>query len=197
MNTNTVEMNEAKAVAKKSLTEAAGVKFTTPTGALGVVLAEPSVRGKPQAELTCTEPGCTELHVREVSDWHQCGKCRTHAKKKGGSGGGSKSSSGGGSSVQGLMKILDTDSDEVRAMKQEANEVLLKVREAEKAKKEAEKAQAAEARKAQQEAQKAAAEEQRKAKAADALKARLAKIRQVAAEKGIEVSAKTEVEAEG
>lgn len=50
---------------------------------IGVVLPALSPRGKVQAELTCIEPGCTEKHTREMSDWHQCSRCRTHGNTAG------------------------------------------------------------------------------------------------------------------
>ncbi len=54
---------------------------------LGTVLGTLSIKGKVQAELACShiekvdgeEVECTEMHVREQSDWHQSLKCRTHA----------------------------------------------------------------------------------------------------------------------
>jgi hypothetical protein len=52
------------------------------TGVVGTVLAEKSAHGKPLAQFTCSVPGCVEVHVREVSDWHQCSKCKTHSGKR-------------------------------------------------------------------------------------------------------------------
>lgn len=48
----------------------AGMKFTTPLGSKGVILAERSEKGKLRAELTCIKGGPN--HIREQSDWHQC-----------------------------------------------------------------------------------------------------------------------------
>ena len=79
--------------AKKAGTAAAGVEFVcdrgqyrnfAPTGSIGRILPELSSHGKVQALLTCTAEGCSELHTREASDWHQCSKCRTHSTAKGG-----------------------------------------------------------------------------------------------------------------
>lgn len=60
-----VSMAEAKKLGT------AGLKFRSPTGAVGTVLADRSPKGKLRAELTCTAGGPN--HIREVSDWHQCG----------------------------------------------------------------------------------------------------------------------------
>src|SRR5271166_3099177 len=59
-----------------------GLVFVNAKGATGTILASLSAHGKRQAEMTCTEPNCTELHVREQSDWGQCYRCRTHSKTK-------------------------------------------------------------------------------------------------------------------
>lgn len=56
-----------------------GTEFATPKGARGVVLIERSAARKITARLTCTAEGCDETHVREISDWHQCARCRSHA----------------------------------------------------------------------------------------------------------------------
>jgi hypothetical protein len=45
--------------------------FVQRTGSYGTVLADPSGRGKKRAEMTCTLGGPN--HIREISDWHQCG----------------------------------------------------------------------------------------------------------------------------
>jgi len=54
--------------------------FVSQTGSTGEILPELSARGKVQARMTCTEGGPD--HVREVSDWHQCGKSPEKSKKK-------------------------------------------------------------------------------------------------------------------
>lgn len=70
--------NAATALAgTEFLAEAKGGKFVT-AKLLGVL----SPKGKLQAELSCSEEGCTETHVREQSDWHQSMLCRTHAAAK-------------------------------------------------------------------------------------------------------------------
>lgn len=58
----------------------AGTKFyVEQTGSHGVILEERSNRGKLQARMTCTLGGPD--HVREVSDWHQCGVSPEKKKK--------------------------------------------------------------------------------------------------------------------
>lgn len=108
-----------------------GLRFTAPTGAEGVILPERSAHGKLQAEFSCIK-GCGRTHIREQSDWHQCGTCRTCKPSKGGAG---KS-----------VKVELPDTPEVRALKEE-----LATLQAEEA-----AAKAAEAAKAQLEAQLAA-----------------------------------------
>lgn len=96
MSDMTQSLTDAKAACKKGTV--AGLRFVVtpnenkhiPAGSQveGVVLAELSPAalgsgGKVQAELTCTVAGCTEKHIRQISDWHQVYKCRTHAKAKG------------------------------------------------------------------------------------------------------------------
>lgn len=49
---------------------------------VGTLLPTLSSKGKIQAELACSEPGCGESHVREQSDWHQSMLCRIHAANK-------------------------------------------------------------------------------------------------------------------
>lgn len=186
-NTTMLTMLEAKALANKSLAEAAGKQFTAQTGAIGVILPEPSVRGKPQAELTCLEEGCTETHVREISDWHQCGKCRTHKKSKSRGGGGGTSVTSG---VR-IMKVLDTDSDEVRVLKEENNRVVEQLQAAEKAERAERKAREAEERKAKQEEAKQLRALEQAEKQKQQLAANLEKIKEEAAKRGIPVSPKT------
>jgi len=60
----------------------AGSQFLSPTGAVGTVLEGLSIKGKVRAEFNCVVEGCTATHVREQSDWHQCGKCLAHTKKR-------------------------------------------------------------------------------------------------------------------
>lgn len=194
-----LDMNEAKAQANKDLKSAAGLQFQSPTGAIGTILPELSERQKLQAEFTCTNTlkdgtACPNTHVREISDWHQSGKCRTckKSKSKGGSGTGSTVSEGGAR----MLKILDTDTPEIRKMKEENNVLVAQIQEEEKKVREAAKAKEAAERKAKAEEEKAKKEAERIAKQKDEIAARLAKIRQVAAEKGVAVSPKTETEVE-
>lgn len=185
---NELSMAEAKALANKSLSEAAGQRFIAQTGAIGVILAEPSVRGKPQAELSCLESGCTETHIREISDWHQCGKCRTHKKTKTRSGGGSSTVSVSGIK---LMKILPTDDAEMVALKEQNNAVVEQVLAKEKEDREAKKAADAEARKAKQVEEQAKKQLEKAEATKRALRENMERIQKVAAEKGLPVSPKT------
>lgn len=195
MENNTLSMSEAKALANKSTAENAGKRFSTPAGVIGVILADLSPRGKPQAELTCSEAGCTETHVREISDWHQCGKCRTHKKSKSRSGGGSSTGSSVTAGGLRIMKVLDTDTDEVKALKQENNELVEQLLAQEKVEREAQKAKAAEERKAKQEQEKQEREAKKAAEQAQKLRENMDRIKAVAAAKGLPVSPKTLAEA--
>lgn len=73
-----LSLTEVKSLVKSGM-DVDGQQFTAPTGAVGMVLAGLSPRGKKWAEFTCVHPGCTNTHYREISDWHQCGKCGPHA----------------------------------------------------------------------------------------------------------------------
>lgn len=77
---NTIQ--EIKAAVKAGT--AVGQQFTNTAGSVGTVLAETSARGKPLADMTCTKPGCTTLHRREVSDWHQSHRCKEHPMNRSG-----------------------------------------------------------------------------------------------------------------
>lgn len=191
---NELSMAEAKALANKSPQEAAGKRFIAQTGAIGVILAELSPRGKPQAELTCLTPGCTETHIREISDWHQCGMCRTHKKSKSRSGGGSSTGSVSAGGLR-LMKVLPTDDAETVALKEENNRIVTQLMEKEKEEREAKKAQDAEARKAKQEQDKAKRELEKAQKQKEAIAANLNRIKEEAAKRGLPVSPRTLAEA--
>lgn len=190
---NIVTMDEAKKLASKNLAEAVGTQFEAPTGATGTVIAELSSRGKVQAELTCTEQGCTETHVREISDWHQCGKCRTHKKSKSRGGGGAGVSLGDGN-VMREVKILDTDPPEVRELKESINAEVRQLKEVEAAERKAAQEKAAAERKQKQEAERAQKEAERLEAQKKALAARKEQIARIAAEKGVKVSPRTEAE---
>jgi hypothetical protein len=201
-------MNEAKKLAKANLAEAAGQEFQpeksaylaggqegVPTGALGVILPTLSSRGKPQAELTCVVDGCTERHIREISDWHQCTKCETHSKSKSkGSGKSNTPGLGGGRSVKvegevfREMKILDTDTDDIRELKIQNNEIFEQLYAQEQARREAEKVAAAEERKAKQEADRIAREAKQAEEKKAAIMAAKERAMKYAAEKGLKVS---------
>lgn len=104
-----------------------GLEFQAPTGAKGKIIAERSPRGKLQAALICIT--CGDTHVREVSDWHQCGKCPKCKPSKG-----RKSVS---AQVGNLTQILPTDPPELVELKkqlQEAEAEERRIAEAEKAK---------------------------------------------------------------
>jgi len=77
---NTIEQIKA---AVKSNT-AVGQQFQNAAGSVGTVLAEVSARGKPVADMSCTKPGCTNLHRREISDWHQSHRCKDHPANRSG-----------------------------------------------------------------------------------------------------------------
>lgn len=85
-----------------------GMKFKAPTGSIGTVLEETSSRGKLQASLTCTAGGPD--HIREVSDWHQCGVSPEMKKK-------SKKKSGGSTTI--AAGNVTTNAEEVRRQLEE------------------------------------------------------------------------------
>lgn len=60
-----------------------GTRFRSPKGVIGTVLGTKSERGKAQAKFSCSVKGCRRTHIREISDWFQCHRCRWHAKKRG------------------------------------------------------------------------------------------------------------------
>lgn len=195
-------MNEAK----KAGIKAAGQEFECvksdfygggPTGAIGTVLPEFSSRGKLQATLTCSHPGCTETHIREVSDWHQSSKCATHTKVKSKSGKTASVGTGGGRSVKlddgsivREMKVAESDDAETIALKEENNRLFETIYAAKQAQVEAEKAVAAEARKAKTEAERAEREATKAAEKKAALAAQLDRVKALAAQKGVAVSPK-------
>jgi hypothetical protein len=72
----------SKTMAEVKANPVAGDSFVNPVGAVGTVLPGKSPKGKNTASFTCVEPGCNNTHVREASDWHQCGKCLEHAKTR-------------------------------------------------------------------------------------------------------------------
>jgi hypothetical protein len=47
-----------------------------------VLLPNLSEHGKIQAVLSCAVEGCTETHIREMSDWHHALLCKTHRSEK-------------------------------------------------------------------------------------------------------------------
>ena len=59
-----------------------GTRFRGAKGVHGEVVGELSERGKVVARLSCSIPHCTETHLREISDWHQCHLCRNHAPSR-------------------------------------------------------------------------------------------------------------------
>lgn len=80
---NTIQ--EIKAAVKAG--KAAGQQFQNAAGSTGTVLLEVSARGKPLAEMSCTKPGCTATHRREISDWHQSHRCGEHPANRSGKSG--------------------------------------------------------------------------------------------------------------
>ena len=190
-------MNEAKSLG----ISAAGQEFecdsgnfagNVPNGIIGVILPEVSSRGKVQAELTCSVPGCTNTHIREKSDWHQCRFCAVHQKNKGT--GGAKASVAGVAGLKGLgavgpqvklpdgtvlreMKADPSDSPELAELKIQNNAIYTAL----KARQDAERA-------AKADAEKAARAAKAEADKASTLKARLEAARKVAAEMGVPLS---------
>lgn len=123
-------LQEMKEEIKADLSKMVGEQFEGKNGIIGVVLADYSTRGKPQAEFGCSVEGCTETHVRELSDWHQSDKCRTHAKSKAkgertGTGLRSVKVVGQDGKVEVLreQKIDPTEPVEVQNLKRQINEV--------------------------------------------------------------------------
>lgn len=77
----TITLEEAKAIAKKDGVKAAGLKFfVEKTGSLGEILPTLSAHGKVQARMTCNMGGPD--HIRENSDWGQCGTSPEMKKSK-------------------------------------------------------------------------------------------------------------------
>jgi hypothetical protein len=70
-NTTTVVVLEDLTPKERSKMTPGTKFFVRRTGSYGTVLAQTSVKGKKLAELTCTAGGPN--HIREQSDWHQCG----------------------------------------------------------------------------------------------------------------------------
>ena len=83
---NTID--EVKAACRRNDPSIAGMQFTNQRGSVATVLANKSSRDKYHATMTCTIAGCTDTHLREMSDWHQCYKCLTHQGKKSNKGSG-------------------------------------------------------------------------------------------------------------
>ena len=172
-----------------------------PTGAIGTILPELSVHGKLQAVLTCTEAGCTNTHVREVSDWHQCTKCEEHRKVKAKGSGAGKGLNYGRSvklddgTILREMKVSEKDDAETVALKTENNELFEQLFAIEQANLDAAKVAAKAEREAKAQAARDAKElataAERKVKAQAALEL----ARKIAAERGIKVSPKLEAEA--
>lgn len=78
---NVLTMKEIKDLLQVDHKSNVGKQFTTPMGVTGTVLAE-LLDGKYAATFTCSTPGCTNTHIRRMSDWHQCGKCVACSKNK-------------------------------------------------------------------------------------------------------------------
>lgn len=178
----------------KQRREVAGVRFINQKGSIGTVLANLSSHGKRQAEMTCTTDGCTETHVREQSDWHQCSSCRSHGK----GGVANKSTVNGGSVVDAdgkrivFMHILDTDDADTKQMKAQNNHNFNLLRDKNRNEEEMRRKKAKEDRKAQIEMER----EERALKAEENRKKDMQKnadlIRQYAAKMGLPISKKTE-----
>ena len=205
-----LSMREAKKLGLKAAGEQffctkspyyAGGQEDVPNGVIGTILPELSNRGKLQAELTCTEPGCTATHIREVSDWHQCTKCEQHSKSKGKSKGSGMLGVGGQRSVKlpdgtilREMQCPEGADEEMKALVAENNALFGQL----KAEEDARRAKEQEAHKAELAAKLEADKAERAKKLAAEQKAKLLAnlelIKKVAAEKGVPVSPKTEAD---
>lgn len=64
-----------------SKTAVFGDVFINKMGSTGTVMTQRTSEGKLQAQMTCIEPGCTTIHIRAISDWHQCYRCPEHSKR--------------------------------------------------------------------------------------------------------------------
>ena len=180
--------------AKKLGVEAAGEEFECPTGARGRILEMLSEHKKVQAELSCVEQGCTNTHIREQSDWHQCGRCPEHSKSKG-----QKRSSGpnlgGGRSVKledgtyiREMKISDTDDAEMRALKEQNNTIFTNLYEKEQARRDQEKAEAKAAREAKMAQDRADREAEKAVEKKEAMRNQLQRVTDLARKNGVAIS---------
>ena len=214
-------MKEAKALGLK----AAGEEFicdrgecygNAPTGCIGRILPDLSSHKKLQAVLTCAhvaEDGtkCTNTHIREVSDWHQSRFCAEHAKtKKKSKGAGAGLGAGRSVKVEIVdeetsevkteiireMRILETDDQEMRELKEQNNQIFAAALKAQEEREEKEK----EIRKAEREAKlaedRAKREEEAAAKKKAQAKEALERAAAYAAKMGLPVSQKTIAEAE-
>lgn len=128
----TVDQIKDKIKAKENVT---GLIFVNARGAKGKIMGDLSVHGKRQAEMTCTIPDgdkeCSETHIREQSDWHQSYACRTHKKTKAKAGAGVPAMGSiklDNGTVVSYQRVLETDSPEVQAIKEQNNELYETVR---------------------------------------------------------------------
>lgn len=135
----------------------AGMMFVNAKGSIGTILAELSPRGKLQASMTCVEGGPD--HIRERSDWHQCylspEKAKNKPRKTGGPNTGKSLRTNDGTLLH-FQDILETDGDDVKALKEQNNIAFNQAKAAREALIAKEKADKAAARTAKQEADKAA-----------------------------------------
>jgi len=69
-----IGLSDLKAMMKNG-DDVVGLKFLNGKGSTGTVLAKTAEGGKFYAVMSCTVKGCTEVHTRASSDWHQCSKC--------------------------------------------------------------------------------------------------------------------------
>ncbi len=108
--------------ALKAKQPVAGMKFVNEKGSVGTILPDLSLRGKLQASMTCVEGGPD--HIRERSDWHQCylspEKAKNKPRKTGGPNTGKSMRTDEGTLLR-FQDILETDSDEVKALKEQNN----------------------------------------------------------------------------
>lgn len=187
-------MNEIKeSIKKNGVSSVAGESFEGKNGVTATVLAELSHRQKPQAEITCSVEGCTNTHIREISDWHQSDKCREDAKSKSK---GARTGTGLGSvklpdgTVLREQRIADTDDQETKDLKAALNEQYQAAKAAAQAVKDEEKAQAKTEREAKMAAEKAERDAKKDEERKAALKASLERAKEFSAKTGAPVSQK-------
>ena len=143
--------------ALKAKQPVAGMKFINEKGSVGTILPELSLRQKLQASMTCVEGGPD--HIRERSDWHQCylspEKAKNKPRKTGGPNTGKSMRTEAGVLLR-FEDILEGDTDEVKALKEQNNIAFGEAKAARDAMEASEKQNKLAARQAKQESDRAA-----------------------------------------